>query len=160
MEEEPKRYVSLYVKESIANQLEAIDKGDWGNFVEEYIEESKRDLKVSMDYMDDEIIEYKAAMINARKKFKEAKEEMLEANYAMWEEFDNQKKNIQSKAEEMVKELGPLKGELNRIAILMHGIDTFKIERFLEILEKIKNHLYGEDRNILEFLLKNYQREE
>ncbi len=160
MEEEPKRYVSLYVKESIANQLEAIDKGDWGNFVEEYIEESKRDLKVSMDYMDDEIIEYKAAMINARKKFKEAKEEMLSANYAMWEEFDNQKRDIRNKAESVVKELEPLKGELDKISNLMYGIDRFGIERFLEILEKIKNHLYGEDRNILEFLVKHYKSNE
>jgi hypothetical protein len=160
MNEEPKKYVSLYLPASQADRLKALEEDGINNFVEEYMEQSKRDLKATMDSMDDEIIQYKAFMIDARKKFKAAKEAELEANWALWDEFEDQKKSLYNKAQQAAEQLKPLTEELEKIKGLMDGIDKWGIERFLEMLEKVKNHLYGGERNILEFLVKNYKKDE
>ena len=160
MEKEIKRSVYLYLPESQAKKLEALKEGDLENFIFEYIQQSKKELSIQLDEMDEDIIQYKAAMIDARKKFKAAKEEMLEANYAMWEEFDEQKKSIRSKAEEVVEELKPLTEKLSEIVVLINSIEKWKIEGFLETINKIKDSLYGENKNIIEFLVKNYKRNE
>jgi hypothetical protein len=160
MEKEPKRSVYLYLPESQAKKLEALKEGDLENFIFEYIQQSKRELSIQLDEMDEDIIQYKAAMIDARKKFKAAKEEMLEANWAMWEEFDEQKKSIRSKAEEVVEELKPLTEELTKIGNLMNNVKKWEIENFLDMLDKIKYHLHGDNKNIIEFLVKNYKRNE
>jgi len=148
------------LEESQAKKLEALKEGDLENFIFEYIQQSKRELSIQLDEMDEDIIQYKAAMIDARKKFKAAKEEMLEANWAMWEEFDEQKKSIRSKAEEVVEELKPLTGELSKISLMMNSIKQWEIERFLKMLNAIGEHLYGENKNIIEFLVKNYKRDD
>jgi cell division septum initiation protein DivIVA len=160
MQEENKKYVSLYLPESQADRLKALEEDGINNFVEEYLEQSKRDLKASMDDMDDEIIRYKAFMIDARKKFKAAKEAELEANWALWDEFEDQKKSLYNKAQEAADQLKPLTEELTKISSLINGIDKWGIGGFLEMLKEVKNHLHGEDRNILEFLVKNYKRNE
>jgi len=157
-ENEPKTYVNLYVPISQAKRLKDLEQDGINNFVEEYIAETKRDMKVSIENMDEDIIQYKAFMIDARKKFRAAKEEMLEANWALWDEFEEQQKFIYNKAQKAADQLKPLTEELQKITKLMNVIDNYKIESFLEILEKIKDHLYGEDRKILEFLTLNYKR--
>jgi cell division septum initiation protein DivIVA len=160
MNEENKKYVSLYLPEAMADKLKAMEQDGVNAIMEEYIEQSKRDLKATMDSMDDEIIQYKAFMIDARKKFKAAKEAELEANWALWDEFEDQKKSLYNKAQEAADQLKPLTEELGKIALRMQSIKDWDIERFLKMLNAIKDHLYGEDRNILEFLVKNYRRDE
>jgi hypothetical protein len=54
MNEELKKYVHLYLLKSMADKLEALEKDGINNFVEEYMEQTKRDLKSIMDSMDDD----------------------------------------------------------------------------------------------------------
>jgi predicted RNase H-like nuclease (RuvC/YqgF family) len=160
MNKENKKYVSLYLPESIADKLNAMEEDGVNAIMDEYMEHTKRDLKSTMDSMDDEIIQYKAFMIDARKKFKAAKEAELEANWALWDEFEDQKKSLHNKAQQAADQLKPLTEELTKISSLMNGIDKWGIGGFLEMLKEVKNHLHGEDRNILEFLVKNYKKGE
>jgi cell division septum initiation protein DivIVA len=160
MNEENKKYVSLYLPEAMADKLKAMEEDGVNAIMEEYMENTKHHLKDTLDCMDEEIVQYKAAMIDARKKFKAAKEEALEANWVLWDEFEDQKKSLYNKAQEAADQLKPLTEELTKISSLMNGIDKWGIGGFLEMLKEVKNHLHGEDRNILEFLVKNYKKDE
>lgn len=160
MSEERKEYVSLYLPASQAKRLKDVTDGKIDGFIEEYIAESKRELKISLDAMDDDIVTYKAGMISAKKEFQEAKDEALKANWDLWDEFDDQQKSIRAKSEECVKELKPLTDELLKISNLLSNIKKWEIEGFLEMINDIKSSLYGENGNIIKFLIENYKRPE
>lgn len=122
----------------------------------EFIEQSKQDIKISLDSLDESLITYKAQMISARNRFEEAKNKELEANCAMWEKFEDERPRIQEKVKSLISELEPLKKELDGINKSIKNIETYDIERLLKIIKEINSNFYGETANVLQFLMQNY----
>lgn len=157
MEHEEKELV--WLPKSLAAKVEALKDSD--NFVEEYIEQSKREINTNLESFDNEIISYKANMIKARKEFQIAKDEMIQANYEMWEKFDEERKSTYNLAEKMVETLKPLKDELVEIQKLMDGIHKWRIEDLLKMLKEINGCAPegSKTRDMLVFLMENFKNE-
>lgn len=147
----------VWVSKDLAKKIKSLENSD--NFVLEFIEESKKDLKANFDAIDDEIIQYKANMIKAREAFRIAKDEMLSANYEIWEKFDTDRKSLYGAANLLVEKLKPLKDELATISDLMNKIDKWGIQSFVESLDKIIYLINSDKKEILQFLINNYKKE-
>lgn len=153
-EEEEKDLV--WLPKSLCKKIKELEDTD--KFILDYIEESKKDIKLNIDSLDDEVLVYKGLMAKARTAFQEAKTEALEANYATWESFDKESKNISSKAIALKDSLGPLTQELEKINGLIDKVRTHRIDELISTIEKF-NSLYGQNKEVFEFLLNNFGKE-
>lgn len=149
----------VWLPKSVAARIKELEKAsEQGDLVLEYVEQSKRDLKTSLESLEDDVIQYKAQMISARKKFEEAKNAELDANYAMWEKFDVEKSTLKRKVGDAVGELKPLVDELNNVKKLMGEIRSYDIENLVKLINQLNGNFYGETGNILKFLFDNYKK--
>lgn len=148
----------VWLPKSLAKKIASVKNSD--NFVLEYIEDSKREIKNDLDAFEDEIISYKAAMIKFREEFKKAKQEQIEANYVVWDKFEEDRKSIRDLATKAATELRPLTEELEKINSELSKISKYQMKDFVNTIREISGMLYGENRNILEFLVANYKKSE
>ncbi len=130
--------------------------------IDEYFEETKRDLKVNLEEIDDRVLEYRGLMVKAKNEFKKAKEEQIEASYILWEEFDKEMPSIRTKIEALKNEISPITKELKELSIELNKVKTWEIKDLLEIVKEVSKYLdYNNDTgNILKFLFENYKRPE
>jgi chromosome segregation ATPase len=147
----------VWLPKSIAEKLKQLENSD--NFIQDYLDSSKRDIRANFETFDDEILGYRASMVKAKLEFQKAADEAIAANYKVWQDFEEKKKSLSAQVESCVAEIKPLTEEFNRLNAEIQKIKTWDIERFVEMLSKLKSHLYGEERNILEFLVKHYKKE-
>lgn len=147
----------VYVDKALAEKIEHLqsDKQIEATVLE-YFNESKRDLKYSLEGLDDDVIQYKALMMKARQSFREAKDEQLQANYDLWEKFDADTKGVSAYVSTIIAQLQPLKQELNEVNRLMQQVHRYDLERLLEIVQRLNGAFQGETGNMLKFLLNNY----
>lgn len=149
----------VWLPKSLAADIKALESPyQMQALIAEYIEESKRDVKLNLENLDDSLITYKAQMISARNKFEEAKNKELDANYAMWEKFEEERPKIQEKVKSLIAELQPLKDELNGLKKALEGIHTYDIEKLVELVKAINYNFHGETGEILKFLFNNYKK--
>lgn len=150
----------VWLPESLAKKLKEVqDDKLIEDMILEYINETKTYLQTDIKNFEDEVLIYRGSMIKAKQAFKEAKDEQLNAMYALWEKSEKDIEQIRDLVGKAKKELEPLKKELDEIKILMSSIDKFGIQNLLEIIKELNSHYYGETKDIINFLFKNYKRE-
>jgi peptidoglycan hydrolase CwlO-like protein len=148
----------IWLPKSIVEKIKQLENSD--NFIQEYLDQSKRDIRANFETFDDEVLGYRASMVKAKSEFQKAADEAIAANYKVWQDFEEKKKSLKAQVEACVSEIKPLTEEMNRLNAEIQKIKHWDIERFLEMIEKLKGHLYGEERNILEFLILNYKKKD
>lgn len=141
----------------LIDQIKDLDNAD--KVITKYIEESKRDIKNNLDFLEDEVIAYKGSMAKTRIAFNEAKEEALAANYKIWENFEEDKKQIWNKSKEIVESLKPLTEELSKINRAIDGLNTYRLDELMKTIQAFSG-LWGENKEMMEFLMKNYKKDE
>ena len=124
-----------------------------------YIEEVKKDLKVNIECMDEDVLIFRGIMAKAKQAFKDVKDTELKSFYELWEKFESDKKKTKEFVTEAIKELRPLRDELESIKSLMNSIDKWGIENLLSVIEKLGNSLHGETKEMVKFLFDNYKKE-
>lgn len=126
---------------------------------EEYMDKIKADsvkeFKANWESLEEDVAIYTGLMLKVKQAFEKAKSEQLEASYAVWEKFDSEIPSIKAKTQKIVDELKPLQQELKNTCDLLAKIDTYNMERLIETVWKFSN-LYGESKNMVEFLVNNY----
>jgi hypothetical protein len=155
MEEEEKDLV--WLPKNLCKKIKELEDTD--KFILDYIEESKKDIQLNIEAFDEEILIYKGLMAKARQGFLEAKTEALETNYAIWDSFDKESKNIYDKSSKLKDSLGPLTQELEKINGLIDKVRTHRIDELMSTIEKF-NSLYGQNKEVFEFLLNNFGKED
>lgn len=125
-----------------------------------YIEESKKDLRINLESLDDDVLLYKAYMIKAKNAFEAAKNEQLEASYALWEKFDTELYEVRKKVEKVKEVMNPIKQELEELKTLMNSVKTYDIEKLLEVIKTIATYLSydGDTAKVVRFLFENYKK--
>lgn len=158
---EETEYVS--VPKSLAQKIKGVKETKvLEEEIRKYIEESKRDLRVNIESLDDDVLMYKASMVKAKNAFEQAKTEQLDASYAMWEKFDEELGQIRKKVAATKDAILPLKQELDDLNKKMASIRTWDLEKILELLKQISYYVDTESDSgkILKFLFENYKRSE
>ena len=125
--------------------------------IDEYIDSSKKEFKQSLDNLDEDLIQYQSMMIKTKNKFKEAKEEQVEASYALWEKFEDELPSVEKKTKKIIAKLQPLKEELTEIDDIIKSIQTYDIQKLVEMIKFFNSNIYGETENILKYLIDNYR---
>jgi chromosome segregation ATPase len=123
-----------------------------------YAEQSKDSLRIDIESIGEDIVQYRAHMIKAKNAFREAKEEQLQASYEMWEKFEDDMKVLKGHVERAKSELQPLKDELNELKSLMNQVDKFGIGDLLSLIKSINSNYYGETAAMIKFLFENYKK--
>jgi cell division protein FtsB len=101
-----------------------------------------------------------ASMQLLKTRFKQAADEAIKANYEVWEDMDKKRVSLRAQIAKCVAELEPLKDEITTLNAQINKINSWDIERFIDLVDKLKGHLYGEDRKIIEFFVQNYKKKE
>ena len=148
----------VWVPSSLANKIKAI-QGTSGLEEEilSYIEDSKKDHLLSIESMDEDILLYRAKMIQARNAFREAKDAELDANYKLWEDYDKELSSVKSLVKEAKAVLEPLRQEIKDLNTEMGKLDLYRLIDFLAALKSVK-HLVDSEKDMVDFLFKNYKR--
>jgi hypothetical protein len=129
-----------------------------------YIESTKLDFKQTIESIDEDVLLYRAKMIQARDSFKKAKDEELELAYNLWKDYDNELSKIRNyvgKAKEtlepLIKEVNSLNGEIIETNNLISRLNVDRLKGFLTIVNDCKI-LLQEDKDLLIFILENYKK--
>jgi hypothetical protein len=138
--------------ESIEERSKAFDE-----YLEKVKEESKNEFKANLESLEEDVAIYTGLMLKVKQAFSKAKDEQLEASYAIWEKLDAEKPSIKKKTDSIVDMLKPITSELKEINVLIQGINTWNIKDLIESL-RILSTLSGTNKEMLEFLVKNFTR--
>jgi hypothetical protein len=109
--------------------------------------------------MEEDVAIYTGLMLKVKQAFGKAKDEALEASYALWEKFDEEKPSVNKKVAEFVSMLDPLEKKLSSINEALGKIRTFNIDRLVESMQKLTG-LYGESREMFDFVVNHFGKEE
>lgn len=153
----------VWLPKSLAIKIKELKDGEsQSKLIVEYIESMKRELKINIESMDEDVLIFRGLMAKAKQAFKETKETELNSFYELWEKFETDKKKVREFVIAAKAELQPLKLELKEIGNLMDGIDKWKIDNLLETIKKVGEYAYegSETHKILKFLFDNYKRAE
>lgn len=131
--------------------------------LDEYIskvsESSRSDFKANLETLEEDVAIYTGLMLKVKQAFGKAKDEALEASYALWEEFDKERPVVSKKISDVCELLDPLEKKLNSINDSLGKIRTYDIDRLIESMQKL-NGLYGESRKMFDFVVNHFGKEE
>ena len=149
----------VWLPKSLANKIKGMEDGKLMEAeIIKYFDESKRNMQIEIEALDDCVLQYRGLMTKAKKAFQEAKEEQLDSAYALWEKFEDDMKGLRDFVGKAKNELAPLKNELVEIKAMMSEVDRWGLKELLGIIKEINGSYYSETNNILRFLLNNYKK--
>jgi len=122
-----------------------------------YVEQTKRELQTDIESIDEAIVLYRAHMIKARDAFKEAKDQEIASMYSLWEEYDKELTSLKSFVNEAKKTIEPIKEEVINLNKEMEKINSYGFENLINSINAFCQ-LYGEQKEMMEFLVKNFKK--
>lgn len=132
------------------------------NALDEYITKisyaSRADFKANLESLEEDVAIYTGLMLKVKQAFGKAKDEALEASYALWEKFEEEKPSVSKKITEFCDMLDPLEKKLNSINEALGKIRTYDIDRLVETMAKLTS-LCGTNREMFDFLINNFGKE-
>ncbi len=157
--EEEKKYV--YVTKSLADKIESAQSDRTKlTIIEDYIRESKNEIKSNLESLEEDVVIYKGLMIKAKEAFREVKEEQLTASYKVWEKFDEEMRSVSESVKIAKEKIIPLKKEIQEVNELLRECSTYNLKELLSIIKEISSELSYDSKtgDILKFLFKEYKK--
>jgi uncharacterized coiled-coil DUF342 family protein len=153
----------IWVDEKFAKQYNKLSSDEEKYKVfEEYLakvtEESRNNFKANLGAIEEDVAIYSGLMLKVKQAFGKAKDEALTASYALWEEYDKERPQVEEKVKNLTDTLEPLVKQLDEINKKLACIDTYSADKLLTTIEKFSN-LYGQSKEIFEFVVKNFKKE-
>lgn len=154
----------IWVSKEFAEKFKTIDKEEEKIKVfNEYLESVKFDVrsefKVNLEGLQEDAAIFSGLMLQVKQTFEKTKHEHLAASYELWEKFEKEIPSTKQKVEKIVAVLEPLTKELTKIESLLTSIRTYEMDHIYEAVIKFTG-LYGEGKEMFEFLVKNFKRKE
>jgi len=158
MKKEPKNLV--WLPRSLAEKIKPIEDG---KKVEEeimkYFNSAKEEISMQVKSLDDEVIRYRGFMISAKQQFKEVTDNMLEESYSMWEDWAEKMPKLNEEVEKFRNLFNPIHDDLVEIDKMMRDIDTYGLNKFMEMIEFMERLQGNNTTEMLKFLVNNYKRD-
>jgi len=139
---------------SIISDAEKIKAFD--DYMETVKKETKDSFKANLESLEEDVLVYRGLMLNAKQSFEKAKNEQLNASYEMWEKFEKEIPSVKKKTQAIIDTLAPLKKELKEIEELLNGISTHRIDEFIKSINVLAGS-YGKNKEMIDFLIKNFK---
>ena len=147
------KIVSLWVDaetEKRYNQLKGTIPDD--DILQQYINETQKQIKFDLEELDYEILQYKAKVSKWHRTIKEAYDELSNKGYEIFEKFDEARPSFNRKMEEFIASAKPVKSILNDIEKSIANIDTWQIDKLLELISRI-SQMSVKEKEMLKFLI-------
>ena len=149
-------YVGFYVSKEIATKLkEAKDKkAIEEEFVLKWIDEQKKDIKLSVEALEDDLITFKAVAIKHKNQLKQAYEEQQVLVEKLYDDIWKKRDEVKYKIENVKNEMNDLTDIIQSVDKKLSGINIYKIEELLKLVNKISN-MSTKEKRIMQFLMTN-----
>lgn len=151
----------VWLPRDLADKVKALeDPIKQGKAVIEYIEDSKRAVKYTLDGLEDDIVRYKGQMANMQIEFKKAKEEQLDANYVLWEKYEDEIAKVKVRVRVVTDLLVPVKKDLDQLNARLKDIDVYRLKEAFSLIKELTQILNHDSKtgDIIRFLFDNYKR--
>lgn len=154
----------VWVKKEQAIRFNAIQSDEerykvFEEYIKDISEESKKDFAANLESLEEDVAIYTGLMLKVKQSFSKAKDEQLAASYELWEKFDKELPSVRDKTQKIIDTLRPLKAELQEIEKLIGNINLWNIDKLSESISNLSS-LYGANKEMVEFLVKNFKKEE
>jgi len=124
-------------------------------YVKSVTDQVAKEFKVNLESLDEDAAIFTGLMLKVKQAFEKAKNEQLDASYALWEKFDAEIPLVSKKVASIVASLKPLKDELTEINALISKVNTHDIDRLNESVSTLAG-TYGKHKEMIQFLIKNF----
>lgn len=156
------KHYSLNLPLKVVKELKSVQsEGGVYGIVKEYLTSTKKGIEQDFEAMEEDVARYKGLMLGYKAKYKEALVEHEKSIYTLWEEsedrFNEVQKKISGKVKELSDQIKPLKAEFDQLNEISKEINKFDVEKLVSAINTISN-LYGENKEMLKFLIENYGR--
>lgn len=147
----------VWLPKSLVKEVKKLESDEeLEKLILKHIEDSKLSITAELAELDDQVLMYRGLMVKARNEFKKAKDEELESFTAIWDHYEKDIKNIRQKVEEVKNALQPLKDEVAAVKGMMNEIYVYDFKTLIGVIREF-SQLYGENKNMIEFLINNYK---
>lgn len=154
-----KKFAELWKKlESDKTTREEQDK-IFEEYMQKVSDSVRSNFRANLEGLEEDAAIFSGLILKVKQSFEKAKNEHLDASYAVWEKFESEKPSITKKTNEIIDILKPLTTELKTINGLIEKINSSAIERLNDSLSAFSN-LYGKNKDMIDFLIKNFKTEE
>jgi len=136
MEEKEYVYLDKRVAEKIKNldsvehQLEVI-----GNI----LEERKKDMRIDMENLDDDMLQFKAFSAKYRQELEKVYEEQQNKAYKLWEKYNKDFPKIQTALKPVLEEVNKLIDVIDELSKKLSVISSWEVERISNLFNILQN---------------------
>jgi len=144
----------IWVPREIKEVLEKMDSDNEKlRIVDEYINSRKVEITYTIEALDDDLLRFKAFSLKYKTELQKVYEEQNAKLEKLFEDIGGMQDNIYLKIEQAKKQLNPITDKIKEVNKTLDNINTYKIERLIELLEKF-NRMSEEDKRLFEILIK------
>jgi len=151
-----KRNISTFLKKLAEMVKSVTEPEEYERTIIKYMEEVKGDLRLNIESLDEDVTLFKAFMIEAKKRFKEAKEAQLKESYEFWGSYEQELGVIRNRVDSFKNELMPLIEDLKEINSLFSQIKTYDISKLCDVIERYSS-LSKDNKEMMDFLIKEFR---
>ena len=147
----------IYVPKKLVEMVKSVtEPEEYERTIIKYMEEVKGDLRLNIESLDEDVTLFKAFMIEAKKRFKEAKEAQLKESYELWGSYEQELGVIRNRVDSFKNELMPLIEDLKEINSLFSQIKTYDISKLCDVIERYSS-LSKDNKEMMDFLIKEFR---
>ena len=129
------------------------------DYMQQREESTRNQFKIHLETIEEDAAVYTGLLLQVKQSFQKAKEEHAKDTYDLWEKFEEELPSVREKVGKIVAELQPLATQLREINQEIGKIQTWDIGKLFEMIQQI-SELYGENKEMVQFLVNNYKRQD
>lgn len=161
--ESGKEYLTMYVTKEFKEMWEqSQDKRKlFDEYIIKHIDDVKRNMKQSVESLDEETLVFRASAIKYKQEFEEVARKIEDDSYGLWERVSERRsvltENFNKTKEEVRKvsdEIGKVEDKFKELDKKLECLSPYRLEKLLEVLTMIEN-LSETKQKIFAFLLNN-----
>lgn len=149
-----------WIPKELAERIEQYDDiNQMSAAVDEYFENSSKEIASLLESLDEEVAQYKGLMAKKRAAFRKETEKQLEMSYKLWEELDEKRPWIQERVKSLAAELAPISKELERVDAQLKNLNTHRLKDAIDLVDRL-SMLPERSKDMMSFLMNNYRRDD
>lgn len=155
----------VWVEKEFAKKYQALEKDAnknaerlavFNEYMETVKEKSREDFKTQLGSLEEDAAIYTGLMVQVKQSFEKAKNEQLEASYALWEKFEKEIPSIHDKIKTITDKLKPLQESITTLNDLWAKVNTWDMDKVVSTIKELSS-LYGTQKDMVDFLVKNFK---
>lgn len=149
----------VWIDETLAAKLEIINdvaKLKTDGDLDKVIKMLTDDTNTMAECLDENALRFKLHAQQTRDNYEKVVKEEIDKTYELWEKCDDLRDDVRNKIDTFIPTFKSISNELDKLKQSMDTINTYKIERLLELVDKFKE-MSEEDKDMLAKLL-DYKR--